>query len=76
MKESLVHFISETKTSAILLGTRSTDPYSSHLSVEMKCDEGWPDIMRVSPLLDWSYGDIWDYILKEKVEYCPLYDRG
>lgn len=32
--------------------------------------------MRVSPLLDWHFTDIWDYLLFYKIPYCELYDLG
>lgn len=40
------------------------------------CDPGWPKIMRVSPLLDWKYSDIWNFILNCKIPYCNLYNLG
>lgn len=39
-------------------------------------DPNWPQILRVSPLLDWHYSDIWDYLLFYNVPYCKLYDMG
>lgn len=39
-------------------------------------DPHWPQIMRVSPILNWHYSDIWDYLLFYKVPYCKLYDEG
>jgi FAD synthetase len=61
---------------ACFMGTRRTDPYSSYLQVFQMTDANWPQIMRVSPLLDWHYCDIWDYLLYYKVPYCTLYDMG
>lgn len=39
-------------------------------------DKDWPELMRINPLLDWKCSDIWDYILKNNVPYCKLYDVG
>lgn len=39
-------------------------------------DVNWPQIMRVSPILDWHYSNVWDYLLYYKVPYCKLYDMG
>ncbi|XP_075970213.1 uncharacterized protein LOC142972800 [Anticarsia gemmatalis] len=61
---------------ACLMGTRRTDPYCEHLNFMQSTDAGWPKIMRVSPLLNWSYHQIWSYILQENVPYCLLYERG
>lgn len=59
-----------------LMGTRRTDPYCENLSFMQSTDPDWPQIMRVSPLLNWSYHQIWSYIMQENVPYCLLYDRG
>jgi FAD synthetase len=32
--------------------------------------------MRVLPILFWEYSDVWDYIKKENIPYCPLYKEG
>ncbi|XP_057338166.1 uncharacterized protein LOC130676155 [Microplitis mediator] len=64
------------KLKATLMGIRKDDPGSESLEPFKDTDEGWPKIMRVSPILDWTYSQIWEFILKHKVPYCSLYDQG
>lgn len=39
-------------------------------------DTDWPQFMRIFPILDWHYSDIWDYIHTFRLPYCNLYDVG
>ncbi|KAF2396635.1 adenine nucleotide alpha hydrolases-like protein [Trichodelitschia bisporula] len=61
---------------AILVGTRRTDPHGAQLTFFDRTDHGWPDFMRVHPVIDWHYVDVWTFIRALNVPYCPLYDQG
>ncbi|KAK9882595.1 hypothetical protein WA026_022223 [Henosepilachna vigintioctopunctata] len=61
---------------ACLMGTRRTDPFSKNLGDFQMTDPDYPEVMRVSPLLNWSYFQIWNYLLYYKISYCTLYDMG
>lgn len=61
---------------AVIMGTRLTDPYSSHLKAFSMTDADWPQFMRVNPVLHWSYGHVWKFLRDLCLPYCSLYDRG
>jgi phosphoadenosine phosphosulfate reductase len=33
-------------------------------------------LLKVSPLAAWTWGDVWEFTAREKIEYLPLYDYG
>lgn len=61
---------------AIFVGTRRTDPHGATLTHFDRTDHGWPDFMRIHPVIDWHYAEIWAFIRHLGIEYCPLYDEG
>ena len=42
--------------------------------VELDKDHG--DIVKINPLVDWSYDDVWEYIRKNNVPYNRLHKQG
>lgn len=48
---------------AILVGTRRTDPHGGNLTHFDETDRGWPSFMRVHPVIDWHYAEIWTVCL-------------
>ena len=44
---------------AIFMGTRRTDPHCEFLTHFNPTDKDWPQFMRVNPVIDWHYVEIW-----------------
>jgi FAD synthetase len=60
MKEAFKVYLEEHKNvKAILVGTRRTDPHGHLLTHFDLTDHGWPSFMRVHPVIDWHYAEIW-----------------
>jgi 3'-phosphoadenosine 5'-phosphosulfate sulfotransferase (PAPS reductase)/FAD synthetase len=65
MKEAFKLYLEEhKKVKAILVGTRRTDPHGQSLTHFDMTDSGWPAFMRVHPVIDWHYAEIWAVSLK------------
>eukprot|EP00703_Trepomonas_sp_PC1_P003551 JAP93055.1 Phosphoadenosine phosphosulfate reductase family protein [Trepomonas sp. PC1] len=73
-KECLQQFTVESGLKSCFLGVRSTDPTGK--SAVALPTLGWPQLTRVSPILNWSFVDVFDFLLRFNVRYCSLYDRG
>ncbi|KAI0109500.1 phosphoadenosine phosphosulfate reductase [Nemania sp. FL0031] len=60
MKKGLeVYLADHPDIKAIFVGTRRTDPHGEKLTHFDPTDGGWPDFMRVHPVIDWHYAEIW-----------------
>ncbi|TVY35195.1 putative FAD synthase, partial [Lachnellula occidentalis] len=77
MKEAFRVYLAEHESvKAILVGTRRTDPHGELLTHFDATDHGWPAFMRVHPVIDWHYAEIWAFIRYLEIPYCVLYDCG
>ncbi|GJN87083.1 hypothetical protein Rhopal_000028-T1 [Rhodotorula paludigena] len=61
---------------AILVGVRRNDPHGAQLTPFAPTDAGWPDFVRVHPVLDWSYGDVWDFLRSEELSLGASGEEG
>lgn len=60
MKAAFADYLHDTPAvKAIFVGTRRTDPHGEHLKHFDPTDHGWPKFMRIHPVIDWHYVDIW-----------------
>ncbi|KAG2492852.1 hypothetical protein HYH03_009006 [Edaphochlamys debaryana] len=75
-KTGLCDYLTRTGVMSIVLGTRRGDPNASGQDQFCPSSDGWPPFMRVNPVIDWTYHDVWVFLRAAKVSYCILYDRG
>ena len=77
MKEAFADYLADhPRIRAIFVGTRRTDPHGAALQPFDPTDRGWPSFMRIHPVIDWHYAEIWTFIRQLGIPYCGLYDLG
>ncbi|KAJ3436934.1 fad synthase [Anaeramoeba flamelloides] len=77
LKQGLIYILKEyPKLQGIFLGTRTADLKGRKQPIFAPTNGDWPESIRISPIMEWNYSDIWDYLLTKKVSYCELYDQG
>jgi FAD synthetase len=60
MRSALEAYLHDRPTvKAIFMGTRRTDPHCEFLTHFSPTDKDWPQFMRVNPVIDWHYVEIW-----------------
>jgi hypothetical protein len=60
MRPALEAYLGERKAvKAIFMGTRRTDPHCELLTHFSPTDKDWPQFMRINPMIDWHYTEIW-----------------
>jgi|SRR3990167_2138329 len=78
MKAGMVRLVQENKLKAVIMGSRKTDPYCGNLTYFSKSstEDGWPTFIRILPIIDWDFKELWKFFHDCKVPYCSLYDKG
>ncbi|VDM33709.1 unnamed protein product [Hydatigera taeniaeformis] len=77
IKEGLVWLKQDSPNlKAVFIGTRFADPWTDGVVEVMPTDPGWPEFIRVHPILQWNYADVWRFIRSLSLPYCSLYDIG
>jgi len=65
---------------AFVLGTCGDDPNAGSQGVFAPSSSYMPPFLRCNPIIDWDYGDVWEFLrhpdLRGEVPYCSLYNRG
>jgi len=77
MRLALEAYLGEkTAVKAIFVGTRRTDPHGKFLTHFDPTDNDWPRLMRVHPVIEWHYVEIWAFIRHLGIPFCSLYNQG
>jgi len=61
---------------AFVLGTRKNDPNAGSQGIYAPSSHYMPPFLRVNPILDWTYGNVWYFLRLFNLPYCCLYDEG
>ncbi|KAI4165547.1 MAG: hypothetical protein LQ342_000960 [Letrouitia transgressa] len=79
MRGAFEKYLGEHKeVEAIFVGTRRTDPHGGKLSADGfdETDRGWPRFMRVNPVIEWHYAEVWAVSLLFPVSHEILGEKG
>ncbi|KAK3251620.1 hypothetical protein CYMTET_39047 [Cymbomonas tetramitiformis] len=74
--EGLNDLVQSKGCKAVFLGTRRADPNGEKAESYEPSSTNWPAFMRINPVLDWSYENVWCFLRSFNLDYCELYDRG
>lgn len=55
--------------------SNSLDQFNIDNQNQILCINGKDKIL-LSPIIDWTNSDVWNFIRNRKLEYCELYDKG
>ena len=62
IKDDLENLVKNEGVTTVILGNRRTDPYSDQLKATQRSSEGWPDFLRIHPVLEWGYHEVWRFL--------------
>lgn len=54
----------------------ASDRFPDKLGFRNPTDQGWPEFVRINPIINWSFSDVWTFLKRLDVAYCSLYDQG
>ena len=76
IKDAITELITKDDLKFAILGNRRGDPWSDEIGELEPSSPGWPDFVRVHPVLEWSYHEVWGFLRNLELPYCSLYDEG
>lgn len=62
--------------SHVLMGVRRTDPFCENAKFYEPTTDGWPKCIRVNPIINWTYEEVWKFTRALELPFCQLYAQG
>lgn len=75
-KEGMDFLVNNKGIKAVFMGQRRVDPGGKSLEFSSLSDPGWPPFLRINPILEWTYHQVWLFLKTFHLPYCSLYDEG
>lgn len=75
IKQEMAVLVNNREIRVVLMGQRKGDPYCPVGSIELSSAD-WPRFVRINPILEWSYNDVWHFLRTTNAKYCHLYNQG
>ena len=70
------NFLEENAIDAEITGTTRTESIYRRSLTPFRLPKKGLKIIRINPIYDWNYWEVWKYIKENKLPYNPLYDKG
>jgi phosphoadenosine phosphosulfate reductase len=68
--------LSKNNIDAEITGTTRTESIYRRSLKPFRLPKKAPQMIRINPIYDWNYWEVWRYIKENKLPYNPLYDKG
>jgi phosphoadenosine phosphosulfate reductase len=75
-EDPALDFMLKENIQAEITGTTRTESLYRRSLAPIKLPKKEPYLIRVNPIYDWNYQEVWAYIRQNKLPFNPLYDRG
>ena len=72
MDKELTKVVAESNLKCVFMGETSNKETKVYSMTTGK----YPTMLRVRPILNWKYKEIWEFFKKYKCQYCSLYEKG
>eukprot|EP00935_MAST-01C_sp_MAST-1C-sp1_P002257 g2257.t1 len=76
LKQAIEQFATESKVQLVVDGSRKDDPNAKELAQFTPSSADWPPFMRLAPIIEWEYAEVWEFLRYFELPYCFLYDQG